>query len=536
MAPDPKKRKLTFAERQVEKVVKRQEKEQKEKEKLEARAAKDDEKRRKEEEKDAARKAREAVKEERKKAKDAVQQEKEAVREEKKKAKDAVQQEKEAEKKRKEAEVLKKKQSQMRIGAFFARPASASTPPATPDVRSTGPVSRRSSTASIDIDMPLAGTDTPVKATNPEFNNWILPFFVSDLAEVAPFNRFHRTAGSLGHAEFPLNQGTVPEPLRSRFRQRQRRRPIRPVKAIMEQLAVISTSVDHVVDDDSCLASVPYKYLQFREDVRPPYQGTFTRTVSLKSSYKLARNPVHRGLPDINYDYDSEAEWEEPEDGDDDLMDEDEMSEDEAGEDEMDDFLDDEAEPVKRRLLVGEMEAKSSGVCWEGSGVQPENQFDLSVYRMDVLHDATSLPIDPYSTVHWSDIGKPSPKKKESKTSGSGSGSEMQPPRLPLMTLDANTGNLMPPRGTLGTPTEDDKPAKALAGVKAKSGTKAVKMVPSDVLPAFRAAVEGSTLSKVGLIEVLKDQFPKCPKDAIKDTLTTIAVKQGGKDKKWVLV
>lgn len=92
MAPDSKKRKLTFAEREVEKTVKKQEKEQREKEKLEAKAAKDDEKRRREEEKDAARRA------------------KEAVREEKKKAKDAVQQEKEAEKKRKEAEVLKKQQ------------------------------------------------------------------------------------------------------------------------------------------------------------------------------------------------------------------------------------------------------------------------------------------------------------------------------------------------------------------------------------------------------------------------------------------
>lgn len=302
----------------------------------------------------------------------------------------------------------------------------------------------------------------------------------------------------------------------------------------MEDLAVISTSVDTVVDDESCLAAVPYKYIHFREDVRPPYQGTFTRTVSPRSSHQLARNPVRRGLPDVNYDYDSEAEWEEPEDGDDDLMDEDEMSEDEAGEDEMDDFLDDEAEPVKRRLHVGEMEAKSSGICWEGAPDQPENRIDLSVYRMDVLHDATSLPIDPYSTVHWNDIGKPSPKKKEKQ--GAASGSEMQPPRLPLMTLDANTGNLMPPRSTLGPPTVDENPAKTLTGAKTKSSTKAVKMVPSDVLPAFRAAVEGSTLSKIGLIEVLKDQFPKCPKDAIKDTLTSIAVKQGGKDKKWILV
>lgn len=96
MAPDSKKRKLTFAEREVEKAVKRTEKEQKEKEKAEAKAKKDEEKKRKDEEREAARKV------------------KDAVKAEKQKAKDAVQQERDAEKKRKEAEALKKQK--VRLG------------------------------------------------------------------------------------------------------------------------------------------------------------------------------------------------------------------------------------------------------------------------------------------------------------------------------------------------------------------------------------------------------------------------------------
>jgi len=90
MAPEAKKRKLTFAEREVEKAVKKAEKEEKEKQKAEMKAKKDEEKKRKEEEKEATRKV------------------KDAVKAEKQKAKETAQSEKETEKKRREAEALKK--------------------------------------------------------------------------------------------------------------------------------------------------------------------------------------------------------------------------------------------------------------------------------------------------------------------------------------------------------------------------------------------------------------------------------------------
>jgi chromatin assembly factor 1 subunit A len=97
-----KKRKLTFAEREVERVVKRREKEEKEQAKAAAMAKKDEEKRlrdeekqRRDEEKEAARKLKEFQKAEKLRAK----QEKEA--------------EKEAERQRKEAEALKKQRVMM---------------------------------------------------------------------------------------------------------------------------------------------------------------------------------------------------------------------------------------------------------------------------------------------------------------------------------------------------------------------------------------------------------------------------------------
>ncbi|KAL9616345.1 MAG: hypothetical protein Q9204_008584 [Flavoplaca sp. TL-2023a] len=53
----------------------------------------------------------------------------------------------------------------------------------------------------------------------------------------------------------------------------------------------------------------------------------------------------------------------------------------------------------------------------------------------------------------------------------------------------------------------------------------------------FKRAVDGSDLTKAGLIEILKKQFPKQSKDAIKDTLGMIAERTGSKekDKRWVI-
>jgi chromatin assembly factor 1 subunit A len=66
---------------------------------------------------------------------------------------------------------------------------------------------------------------------------------------------------------------------------------------------------------EDLLRKVTMKSLKFGEDIRPPYQGTYTRHVPASSAKRLSRNPYYRGLPDTDYDYDSEAEWEEPEEG-----------------------------------------------------------------------------------------------------------------------------------------------------------------------------------------------------------------------------
>ena len=295
----------------------------------------------------------------------------------------------------------------MRLGSFFGKPTPAATPPSTPDDVSEGISSRRSSIASIDMEIPAIETTQNQKHTNPDYEKWILPFFIPEHTEVAPYNRYR--SGSQEVEDLPLSAGADVDPLEKRYgNPRKRLRKTVPVKEVMRRMQELGddNEVDLVAQD--ALGIYSYKSLHFREDVRPPYQGTYTRVVSPRTSRKLSRNPFDRGLPDTNYDYDSEAEWEPPAEDDEELNDEDEMSDADEGEDEMADFLDDSDDAGRRKGLLADMDPISSGLCWAGS-VFNDNGTNVHQYRMDVLHDSVKFPIDPFATKHWTDVDKPKP-------------------------------------------------------------------------------------------------------------------------------
>jgi chromatin assembly factor 1 subunit A len=94
------------------------------------------------------------------------------------------------------------------------------------------------------------------------------------------------------------------------------------------------------------------------------------------------------------------------------------------------------------------------------------------------------------------------------------------------------------------TPASDLQKSSPLASIptpqapKDKDG-KPKKLLPAEDLPAFKAAIVGSDLSKVGLIEVLKKRFPGRAAAAIKATLEVVARRgekgEKEKDKRWVL-
>jgi chromatin assembly factor 1 subunit A len=209
----------------------------------------------------------------------------------------------------------------------------------------------------------------------------------------------------------------------------------------------------------------------------------------------------------------------------------------------MGDFLDDEDEIARRRVIAADVEPVCTGLCWEGEGVDHTVAgINLALYRMDVLSDDTRLPIDPYSAAHWANSNNKTTPLKPKAFDGETAAPSMQPPRLPLMTV-TNTYN-SPTKtafdnlnsGLRAAPGQEN--AVIRVQTKAASQKKPIKTFPPELLPEFKAAVSGSDLNKVAIIEILKKQFGQCSKDTIKATLETVAVRQGVKeaDKRWVLV
>lgn len=249
------------------------------------------------------------------------------------------------------------------------------------------------------------------------------PFFLHSYTALAPYSRFLRDDQELGIVRNRIDKGfesgeerqpsllrqppfevdtLLHLPAHKRIRRQCRRTTVRDI------VARIHGSVDHAVDltesksersaqkPTHWLKAVSTKYLKFAEDVRPPYIGTYSKLPAGCTVSKLCRNPFTRGLPQTNYDYDSEAEWEEPGEGEDlDSEGEEELGDDDEG-DEMDGFLDDEdagdgigVAGNRRRLVIGDLEPVSTGLCWdEGQdrrGGDGQSTIDLRAFRLEIM-------------------------------------------------------------------------------------------------------------------------------------------------------
>jgi chromatin assembly factor 1 subunit A len=357
-----------------EKEEKRLEKEAKEKAKAELKAQREEEKRKKDEEK----------------------RKKNEEKEEKRRAKEQEQQQKEEEKLKKERVRLVRflscayansAQSQMRLGAFFAKQKTDtnSSNAALVDSKqniATNPLSSLSGTSTGDANI---GSVSPQKAikqsAKTDYERYFLPFQPPSYAIVAPYNLFMEDPKRKSEAASRLEQRIAREDASTepvtmadiKAKIGPRRRGL-DTPSIVEIVNRINDSSDNSVDLTQegstqdplkLLKRVPMKYLHFPEDVRPPYYGTYTKAYTPREAAKLARNPFTRSLKEADYDYDSEAEWEEPEEGED-LNSDGEEDLDEDGDDDMDGFLDDEEDAqVKRRLISSDLEPISTGLCWE---------------------------------------------------------------------------------------------------------------------------------------------------------------------------
>lgn len=524
-----KKQKLTFAEKEVERAKKQSEKEAREKRQVEEaerrqreKLARDDEKRRREEEKEAIRRLRELEKSERLKAKDAERQARDDAKRKKeveKRAKDAEKQAKEDAKRSKEEEMKKKERCQLRLGSFFPKPVAGEG-----SEGSSYTSSRRSSVVSLGGTGDVEEVTTKVSPQKkPEAKYGFLPFFVPKYVKLAPTNRFVKDTNLINMAASRLDRWMKQErhlhleDLRSSFNSSKRKRSQKRRYTIKEIIDTIQGSLTSPIDltgdvTSPPLSDVSYKILSFREDVRPPYTGTYTRAVSPKSASKLSRCPFARQLPDTDYDYDSEAEWEPPNEDDEDLKSGDDESDiGDEGDEDMDGFLDDEDDLGRRKQIVGEMVPINSGLCWLST---IDEKGPLDEYRIQPLSDDITFPIDPFSTAYWSKSQLPAKQQPQ-----------MQPPRLPLSSLNPNRSLSMTPpsvkgEGEVQSHEPSQKPDAPLE-TRVTAAAKLLKLAPDEVLPAFKQAVEGSELTKAGMIEVLKKQCVIHRKPAAGTTLLT---------------
>jgi chromatin assembly factor 1 subunit A len=244
------------------------------------------------------------------------------------------------------------------------------------------------------------------------------------------------------------------------------------------------------------LEETPMKYLHFEEDVRPPYFGTWTKALTPQQWRHLARQPGYN-LDFLDYDYDSEAEWEEPEEGED-LVSED-GEEEEDGEDDMDGFVDDadvSGPAVNRGFGKNDLIPVCSGLQWEDEkgNLNPADgteKVDFSEFTMEffvgmclqaivcnMLILADLATIDPFSTEYWKSDESPT----KTKTLGPQSGTS----RPALMDKTKQTNGVVPSPSTL---------------------LKKPRMVPTDELDQFKAAIVDQDLTKVAMIEHLKKMY-----------------------------
>ncbi|KAG9376979.1 Chromatin assembly factor 1 protein [Pyrenophora tritici-repentis] len=476
------------------------------------------------EEKRAQKEADERLKAEQKAQRDEEKRRKNGEQDEKKRLKEEKQQ-------RLEEQKAKKARSQMKLNAFFVKPQAGSSSGqavvASSQNPAASPISLPSRTGANTNLTPPSPQKAIVKNAQSDYERYFLPFNVPPHTILAPKNTLLEDPKRMEAARARLEKIVTKQDTQS-----ERVTPANPASifpqcrrgqktaTIAEIVEVFNSSSDDPIDLTAeknkasrnpleMLKEIPMKYIHFCTDVRPPFYGTYTRPYPDAEASRLARNPLSQTRPDTDYNYDSEAEWDEPEEGED---------------------LDSD---VKRRLISGDLVPVSTGLCWEDvDRVSKLNDgsdaicTDFKGFTMGFLLDPQVRSIDPFSTSYWdTEPAAAATIATVAKKDGSTSG-VMNPPRAPLTqrTMNGMLNTLNAPQNA--PVTTPGKPAKAK------------RMVPPEQLPAFKAEVEGKDLTKIGMVEALKKVFPKLPKDAITNTLSVVAARVGPteKEKRWVII
>lgn len=544
--PLKKRRKLTPGE----KLEQQREKEAKAAEKAQQKAKKDEEKAKKDEEKAELK----AKKDEEKAKRDEEKRLKDEEKRKKAEEREAKKREKELEEERKAQEKNKKERAQMRLGVWFQKPATPIKDPVDgEDAVSSVPARRRSlslerfdavadqiraSQSPCKNPAPQkaeSAAQTPVKPLVSDYKKYFLPFELKPDCFMPPLPTIDDPEAAQDAFDHCVNDPSLREKndlglvdsyasLERQFakeRRTSRGHQAPNVRQLVDKAqGTLQQPIDLTTDEAShnpmdALQSITRRYLEFHEDVRPAYFGTYTKIRSPRTTKKLCRNPFSRQRIDTDYDYDSEAEWEEPEEGEEILDDEEDEAESQGDADEMDEFLDDEGDAIKRKMITGDLVPTSTGLCWEdergkvvngiegGSPMQAMRGMRIGV----LLQNFSGTTIDPFKD-YW-DVEPVAPEPKPaslappSQTFVAENGL-MAPPRQPLQPRTVNNSTL--DHMLVGAAEGMKGPINTVAATQSsKAGRKpSSKTLSKEDLAEFKEAVVGSQATKVDLLKGLK--------------------------------
>ncbi|EPQ32459.1 uncharacterized protein PFL1_06835 [Pseudozyma flocculosa PF-1] len=438
-----------------------------------------------------------------------------------------------------------------------------------------------------------------------DFDRTFLPCQYKDLA---PINRFHKPQQELELDRSELTKDQMLADLKQMGRRGAHRAPrpkgvhppvsVREIKRIVTESDVLGGNAEELarkaLEDLKDRKKVPIKLLSFISDRRPGWYGTWTKSTNLIGP----RCPLSQDPVALDYNHDSDAEWEEPGlvDGDDvaDGDDREESAVDSDEDSEMDDWLVDDLEveeeddamaldddgdivevdaqgrplpassrqpllgprdspfasstpastaassanilkPKKKKvkLLGRRFDSKlvpfATGPHWEAVLGQPEYEH-FQGYQIEFLNDAC-FGLDPFTFHTTSEEDKIPEATLPSTSSGllsspskpSSSGSSSKPPLA---------GGVL--ASLWGVAKPDGAGAEAAAAATSSPTAPTLKQsFPESEVPKLLRAIEGSTKTRPGLVDDLKELFEPLgrlvSKNALNERLPFYAAKEGKK-------
>lgn len=406
---EEKQRKLAAKEAEKEMKKKKIEEEKlarelkKEEERLEKERKKEEERLEKERKKEEERLGRERKKEEERKRKE----ERELQRLEKKRKTEEEKQRKEEERKQAEEEKRKadeaKERNQMKISAFFSVGA-----------KQKSPIKERKA---------ITTTNSTPEQINLAYDQVFLPFFQKQNVTLPKTfalnaedlkNSMNKFDSVLSSIKSKSNSNHPHDSLKSFFTSKHTAKPSKPSKTSPED--IVNALNSSQVSEEEVYQMVrnlnQFKYLQFYENKKPPYIGSWCSRQHLAVKFPVS-DPLDTSVTGLDYDYDSDLEWNGDEDGegegedidgDDDEEEEEETTMDD--EDEMEDFVESNDLSKSAKKYLGPLVAISR---WN-DGLEESHQLfdDMKYERLEISID---FPIDPFHD-YWSKA--PTKQKSES--------------------------------------------------------------------------------------------------------------------------